>query len=104
MRPVPKLVARSPPKGMPVARYAVAGADPQRRADYTERIRFLAERFGHLGPQCPWPAELASLAAGESVPVPGWQVGLPGTDYSFYMLNADGTLTPYERHKISDWS
>ena len=99
MKPGPAPAVPSHFSGEVMARYADAGADPIRRKEYTARVRQLAERFALLGEEgfgeCPWVTELGRLEAGESVHVQGWQVGMPGTDYSSYWLHADGTITPY---------
>ena len=42
-------------------------------------------------------ARLARLESGEPVRVQGWQIGLPGTDFSSYWLDADGRVTPVGR-------
>jgi hypothetical protein len=42
-------------------------------------------------------ARLAGLESGEPVRVQGWQIGLPGTDFSSYWLDADGRVTPVGR-------
>jgi len=69
----------------------------ERRKVYTEKMRFLAEHYGHLSPTCPYPKELAQLEAGEAIVVQGWQVGI-GADagYDTYCLEADGRLVPVE--------
>jgi hypothetical protein len=67
--------------------------DRERRQEFSEKTRFLAERFGHLGPECPWPARLVQLEAGRPVIVAGWQVGR-AQDSGFYCLEADGSLVP----------
>jgi hypothetical protein len=61
------------------------------RDDFTERIRGLVERMGHL-PGCPWPALLARLEAGEPVLAQGWQLDLGGNDFGSYLLHGDGRI------------
>jgi hypothetical protein len=69
--------------------------DRERREEFTSKTRFLAQRFGHLGPQCPWPARLTRLEAGLPVIVQGWQVDVP-QENGFYALEPDGALVPVE--------
>jgi hypothetical protein len=42
-------------------------------------------------------ARLARLESGEPVGVQGWQIGLPGTDFSSYLLEADGRAVPADK-------
>ena len=42
-------------------------------------------------------ARLARLESGEPVRVQGWQIGLPATDFSLYLVDADGRATPAGR-------
>ena len=76
-----------------MARLVRSGADARRRQEYTAGIRCLCGLGIAAEPQCPWPAELVRLEAGEPVRVQGWQVGR-ATDFSSYWLEPDGYLTP----------
>jgi hypothetical protein len=40
---------------------------------------------------------LARLESGEPVRVQGWQIGFPATDFSSYLLDADGRATSVGR-------
>ena len=39
-------------------------------------------------------ARLARLESGEALKVQGWQIGFPATDFSLYLVDADGRATP----------
>lgn len=65
------------------------------REAYTAHVRELCETPAGRLQGCPWPALLARLEAGESVPVAGWEVGF-ARDFGRYWLDADGRLEPME--------
>jgi hypothetical protein len=88
--------------GAPVASFRRA-PDSAIRAEYVETQQWLTELMVRLsgGPKSKGGkaalARHAELEAGGPAQVQGWQIGFPATDFSPYLLDGDGQVTPIDR-------